>query len=106
MRVMAMCAGLALALSMVPLARGQDAGAAKLELVFSASGEPAVPWVERELCGKSTGKCAIALMNPETGEVARMGDQLGTDFERTNNGQEIRRAETTADRLARLRDKQ
>lgn len=106
MRMTLTCAGLALVLLLASAASGQDAAVTKLELVVSVSGEPVAPWVERELCGKSTGKCAMALMNPVTGEVARMGDQLGTDFERTSNGQEIRRAETTADREVRLKGEQ
>jgi hypothetical protein len=42
-------------------------------------------------------------MNPETGEVARMGDAVGTDFELTGNGQELRRAETAMDKAIRMR---
>jgi hypothetical protein len=45
----------------------------------------------------------MALMNPGTDEVARMGGVLGTDFELTGNGLEIRRAETALDRAIRLK---
>lgn len=35
-----------------------------------------------------------------------MGSALGTDFERTGNGEEIRRAETSMEKALRLRAKQ
>ena len=95
---------LVMGLSLAPVAAAQEAGAGgRLEVIVSASGEIAAPWVMRELCQKSTGRCAMAVTNPETGEVARMGDVLGTDFELTGNGQELRRAETAIDKAIRLR---
>ena len=106
MRVALMGAGLVMGLSLAPAASGQEASQLKLEVIVSASGEPAAPWVSRELCQKSTGRCAMALMNPDTGEVAQMGGVLGTEFERTGNGQEIRRAETAMDKAVRLSAKQ
>lgn len=76
------------------------------EIVASSTGAPQSPWVERQLCRKTTGKCEAALMNPETGEVARMGDVLGTDFERSGNGEEIRRAETAMEKAVRFKAQQ
>ena len=95
--------GLILVLSLIPVARGQEPTGPRLEVIVSATGETAAPWVRRELCQKSTGRCAMAVTNPETGEVARMGDVVGTDFELTGNGQELRRAETAIDKAIRLR---
>jgi predicted transglutaminase-like cysteine proteinase len=96
--------GLVMGLLLTSVAAAQELGAsAKLEVIVSPSGEAAAPWVFRQLCQKSTGRCAMALMNPGTGEVARMGGMLGTDFELTGNGQEIRRAETAMDRAIRLK---
>jgi len=95
--------GLVMGVLLAPVAAGQETAAAKLEVIVSASGEATAPWVLRKLCQKSTGRCAMALMNPETGEVARMGDTLGTDFELTGNGQELRRAETALDKAVRLK---
>jgi predicted transglutaminase-like cysteine proteinase len=97
-------ASLVLSLAVSPMAAAQEAATGnKLEVIVSASGEPMSPWVFRQLCQKSNGRCALALMNPATGEVARMGGNLGTDFEFTGNGQELRRAETALDRAIRLK---
>lgn len=106
MRLALMGAGLVMGLSLAPAASGQEASQVKLEVIVSASGEPAAPWVSRELCQKSTGRCAMALMNADTGEVARMGSALGTDFELTGNGQEIRRAESAMEKAIRLKTEQ
>lgn len=72
------------------------------EIVMTANGQPASPWIARELCRDGANSCATALMNPETDEIAMMGGVLGTDFERTGNGQEIRRAETALAKAIRL----
>ncbi len=96
--------GLILVFALAPAARGQQsASAPTLEVIVSASGATAAPWVTRELCQKSTARCAMAVMNLETGEVARMGDAVGTDFELTGNGQELRRVETAMDKAIRLK---
>ncbi|MEY2759837.1 MAG: hypothetical protein RIR33_3615 [Pseudomonadota bacterium] len=95
--------GLILVFALAPAASGQETSAPKLEVIVSASGATAVPWVTRALCQKSKGRCAMAVMNPETGEVARMGDAVGTDFELTGNGQELRRVETAMDKAIRLK---
>lgn len=72
------------------------------EIVMTANGQPAAPWMTRELCRDGASTCATALMNPETDEIAMMGGVVGTDFERTGNGQEIRRAETALAKAIRL----
>ncbi|MEY2758101.1 MAG: hypothetical protein RIR33_1879 [Pseudomonadota bacterium] len=96
--------GLVMGVLLAPVAAAQEPGATtKLEVIVSPSGEAAAPWVFRQLCQKSTGRCMMALMNPGTDEVARMGGVLGTDFELTGNGLEIRRAETALDRAIRLK---
>lgn len=95
--------GLVLVVSLMPVASGQEPAGPRLEVIVSAAGETAAPWVTRELCQKSTGRCAMAVTNPETGEVARMGDVVGTDFELTGKGQELRRAETAIDKAIRLK---
>lgn len=89
---------------LAPVASSQPANANYVgEILVTADGKPAAPWVERELCRKTTGRCEIALTNTETGEVAMVGDILGTDFERTQNGKGIQRAETAMAKALRLR---
>lgn len=88
----------------VPNAAGQQATAGYTgEVIVTGDGKAVAPWVERELCRRTTAKCEIALINAETNEIAMMGGILGTDFERTQNGREIRRAETALAKAVRLR---
>jgi hypothetical protein len=89
-------------LAIFPTAVGQVPEPKALETVITRSGEVVMPWEKRQICRRTTGRCDWAVVNLETGEIARMGEVLGSEFEATSNGQEVRRAETARDRAVRL----
>jgi hypothetical protein len=72
------------------------------EIVITSTGQPHSPWVEATLCLPQNRSCGPAIYNPETDEIARWRSRLSTEFERTGNGAEIRRAETSVEKAIRL----
>lgn len=93
-------AALAVAISLplaIPLAEARQLSAAG-EVVVTVEGKLASPWVEKQACVKGTAACKSMIVNPVTNEIARMGDQLSSRFERTGKGYEIRRAASAVDK--------
>lgn len=85
-----------------PSSTAQTATAYRGEPVVSASGEVVAPWIEKRGCEKDTPTCVVLVVNPNTNEIALIGDRLSSRFELTGNGREIRRAESTLDKARRL----
>ena len=79
-------------------AGAQQPSAAAGEIVVTAEGRLAPPWVEKQACVKGTATCKIMIVNSATNEIAGMGDQLSSRFEKTGRGQEVRRASSARDR--------
>jgi hypothetical protein len=75
------------------------------EVVVSSSGEVVAPWVAKRGCKRGTQECTTFVVDPNTNEIALIGDRMGSRFERTGNGQEVRRAETALDKARRLSTK-
>lgn len=84
----------------LPLAEAQQVPAGTGEIVVTVEGKLASPWVEKQACVKGTTTCKSMIVNPATNEIARMGDQLSSRFERTGKGYEVRRAASAMDKAA------
>lgn len=84
----------------LPLAEARQISATASEIVVTAEGAPASPWVEKQACVTGTTTCKTMIVNPKTNEIAKMGDQLSSRFERTGKGQEVRRAQSARDRAS------
>lgn len=84
-----------------PFAEARQPSAAG-EIVITVDGKLAPPWGEKQACVNGTTTCKTMIVNSATNEIARMGDQLSSRFEKTGNGQEVRRAEAAKDKAIRL----
>lgn len=84
-------------------ASAQTSEPSRSERVVTAQGQPVAPWVEKRYCATEASVCEPMIVNPETGEIAKLGSRLGSRFELTGNGQELRRAETAMDKAIRLK---
>jgi predicted transglutaminase-like cysteine proteinase len=86
----------------VPASRAQVSGDYRGEAVVSSSGEVVAPWVAKRGCKRATQECTTLIVNPTTNEIAMIGNRMSSRFERTGNGQEVRRAEKALDKARRL----
>ena len=59
--------------------------------VLDVRGKPVAPWVESQKCVVATKVCKTTLYNPETGEVARFGDQWVDAYKKTEGSLEVTR---------------
>lgn len=85
----------------LPFAEARQPSAAG-EIVITAEGKLATPWVEKQACVKGTSTCKTMIVNSATNEIARMGDQLSSRFELTGRGYEVRRATSATDKALKL----
>lgn len=89
----------------VPASSGQVSREYLGEAIVSSSGQVVAPWVAKQGCKRGTQDCVTLIVNPNTGEIALIGERMSSRFERTGNGQEVRRAETTLAKARRLSEK-
>jgi hypothetical protein len=92
----------AIALATPALASAQAVKSYAGEVVMKATGELAAGWQEMRMC-VTQERCAMAVYNPTTREVARFGDRWATKFAPTGNGQEVQRAESAMAKAVRLK---
>ena len=85
-----------------PTGQAQQAKAYKGEAVVTAEGKLASPWIERKACVEGTTTCKTMIVNPNTHEIAKLGDRWSTKFAPTGNGHEVQRAETEIAKTKRL----
>jgi hypothetical protein len=85
------------------MASAQTVSAYQGERVATADGRAVSPWVEKQYCPDAGSTCQRMVVDPETGEIARLGNRVNSRFELTGNGQELRRAETAMDKAIRLK---
>jgi hypothetical protein len=71
-----------------------DVALAKPEIttkVLDVRGKPVAPWIESQKCIVATKVCKTTLFNPETGEVARFGDQWVETYKKNEGSLEVTR---------------
>lgn len=59
--------------------------------VLDVRGKPVAPWIESQKCIVATKVCKTTLFNPETGEVARFGDQWVDAYKKKEGSLEVTR---------------
>ena len=77
------------------------------EMIMSRSGELVAPWKYVRACrDKALTQCSTAVVNSKTREIAQVGGQWSSRFEKTGDGQEVKRAESAKAKAARLKGEQ
>jgi hypothetical protein len=76
------------------------------EVIMTSHGELLPPWKELKACKQSNmSECKIAIANPQTHEVAKIGDRWRPTFRPTGNGKEVKRVAVTPQQSTRLSSK-
>ncbi len=87
-----------IAMMAASLAEARQSSAAAGGIVVAAEGKLVAPWIEKQACVKGTATCKTMIVNTVTNEIAQMGEQLSSRFERTGRGGEVQRAASAMDK--------
>jgi hypothetical protein len=75
-----------------------------LETIMNRNGDLVAPWKYVRACrDEKRTQCSMAVVHSKTREIAKVGEQWSSRFERTGNGLEVKRAESAIAKAARLK---
>lgn len=74
-------------------ATDRAAASMRSRVVYDEAGDLQPPWKISKVCrdAKDPSTCMAALLNPETHELAKVGEKWSTAFAATGKGKEVRR---------------